>query len=330
MGGYPLAGAATGTVFDAQIIPVLGFGVALLLLNHLAVAVAIALSEGAPWLRVTRSLLNRIAGTVLNDLMVLPVAILVAFLYFELWVGGLFVAVLPLLFIRYSYLAKFSLEAANRDLLRVLVKAIETRDAYTSGHSIRVQSIAKRIGEELDLGVRQCDELETAALLHDIGKIEVVYESILQKPGALSADERAVIQSHVDRGVEILTSLSSFNSRVIVGIRSHHELYDGSGYPEGLVGEAIAIPLYARIIKISDAIDAMLSTRPYRDALPLQKVRYELRNNSGKQFDPELVVLILTTSILADHAATMSPPRPASDPRRRYPTAESVGLHLPH
>jgi putative nucleotidyltransferase with HDIG domain len=283
--------------------PVLVFGVSALLLNHVAVALAIGLSERTPPLALTRTVSTRIAGTVLNDLMVLPVALLVAFLYFELWVPGLLVSVLPLLFIRHSYLAKFRLEVANRDLLQVLVKAIETRDPYTSGHSIRVHSLAKRIGEEIGLGVRRADELEAAALLHDIGKIEVVYESILRKEGALSEDEWSVIQSHVDRGVEILTSLSSFNARIIAGIRHHHELYDGTGYPDGLSGEAI--PVYARIIKLSDAIDAMLSDRPYRDALSVAMVRSELRDFSGKHFDPRLVDAVLRSSILTEHAAVI-------------------------
>jgi putative nucleotidyltransferase with HDIG domain len=243
-----------------------------------------------------------------NDLMVLPVAIFVAFLYFELSVAGLFVALLPLLFIRYSYLAKFRLEAANRDLLQVLVKAIETRDPYTSGHSIRVQSVARRIGEELGMGLRSSEELGTAALLHDIGKIEVVYETMLMKPSALSTSEREVIRSHVHRGVDILTSLSSFNARIIAGIRHHHELYDGSGYPDGLTGPQI--PLYARVIKISDAIDAMLSHRPYRDALPVDKVRAELTAYASKHFDPELVDVVLRSTILSEHTAVIELARP--------------------
>jgi putative nucleotidyltransferase with HDIG domain len=250
--------------------------------------------------------------------MVLPIAILVAYLYFELHVVGLFVALLPLLFVRYSYLAKFRLEVANRDLLQVLVKAIETRDPYTSGHSIRVQSLSRSIGEELGLSIRMIEELETAALLHDVGKIEVVYEEILLKPSGLSDQERKIIESHVDRGVEILTSLSSFNSRVIAGIRHHHELYDGSGYPDGLLGQKI--PLYARIIKVSDAIDAMLSTRPYRPALSIENVHSELEKFSSKHFDPEIVKVIVRSSVLSQHAAMVEIDRtrlPGSPSRAR-------------
>lgn len=304
VGGYPLAvTSGVSDNFDPQLIPVLAFGATSLLMNHLAVAGAITLSERERLNRVVWKVMNRIGGTVINDLMILPISILVAFLYFELGVIGLFVALLPLIFIRYAYLSKFRLQEANRDLLQVLVKAIETRDPYTSGHSLRVQAIAKSIAEEIGLRPSQMEELETAALLHDIGKIEVVYEKILQKPGDLSEQERRVIESHVDRGVEILTSLSSFNPRIIEAVRHHHELYDGTGYPDGLTGTDI--PLFARVIKVSDAIDAMLSTRPYRGALPVWKVRSELHDFAGRHFDPELVEAIVRSKILETHAGSI-------------------------
>jgi len=304
VGGYALALNATlDDGFDPQVLAVAVFGGCTLLLNHVAVAGAIALSQKEPLKRVLWMVMNRVGVTIANDLMILPIAILVAFLYFELGVTGLFVSLLPLIFIRYSYLAKFRLQAANTDLLKVLVKAIETRDPYTSGHSLRVQALARSIAEHTGMGSRRLEELETAALLHDVGKIEVVYEKILQKPGHLSEAEREMIQSHVHRGVEILTSLSSFDSRIVSAVRHHHELYDGTGYPDGLKGEAI--PLFARIIKLSDAIDAMLSTRPYRDALPIETVKSELRDFAGRHFDPKLVDVVVRSRILEEHDATI-------------------------
>jgi len=303
-GGYAVGSVVPPpATFDTQLLAVLVFGVTSLLLNHLAVAGAIALNHRESLKRVLWMVMNRIGGTVANDLMVLPIAVLVAFLYFELGVTGLFVSLLPLIFIRYSYLAKFRLQAANRDLLKVLVKAIETRDPYTSGHSRRVQALARSIAEHTGMGSRRLEELETAALLHDIGKIEVVYEKILQKPGDLSEAEREMIQSHVHRGVEILTSLSSFDSRIVSAVRHHHELYDGTGYPDGLKGDDI--PLFARIIKLSDAIDAMLSTRPYRDALPIETVKSELIDFAGKHFDPKLVDVVVGSQVLEEHVGSI-------------------------
>jgi putative nucleotidyltransferase with HDIG domain len=290
--------------FDLQVIPVLAFGFVALTLNHLAVAVALAITRGERLWNLGRFMLTQDVGrTIVNDLMVLPIALLVAFLYFELGVLGLFVALLPLIFIRYSYLSNFRLEAANRDLMQALVKAIETRDPYTSGHSVRVMGLARDIGLAAGLNMRRAAELETAALLHDIGKIEVVYEGIMQKPGALTPDERAVMESHVERGVEILRSLTSLNARIVEGVRHHHELYDGSGYPDRLAGDRI--PIFGRIIKLADAIDAMLSDRPYRSALTLEEVNRELERFAGLHFDPGLVEGLIGSAALQDYARLM-------------------------
>jgi putative nucleotidyltransferase with HDIG domain len=303
LGGTPLAASPGALEFDPQIVPALAFGFVALLSNHLAVIVAVSLTQRAPVTKILWQAAGRISGTVLYDVFVLPIAILVAFLYFTLGWGGLFVSLLPLLVIRWTYLHKHRLETANRDLLNALVKAIETRDPYTSGHAVRVQDLAVRIGTELGLGARRLDDLSAAALLHDIGKIEVAYERILTKPAALTPEERTIIESHVMRGVEILTSMSSLSQRVIEGVRHHHELYDGTGYPDGLMGNHI--PLFGRIIKVSDAIDAMLSDRPYRKALSLDTVREELRLFSGRHFDPKLVLVLRETDILEEHAAQM-------------------------
>lgn len=324
-GGHPLAQGVLGDAnFDPQVAPVLAFGVVALTLNHVAVAIAIALSRKEKIWDFGRLLGTQLGGTVVNDLMVLPIAILVAFLYFELQVLGLFVSLLPLIFIRYSYLSKFRLEEANRDLLQALVKAIETRDPYTSGHSIRVKSLARKIGLLAGLSMRQAGELETAALLHDIGKIEVVYEEILQKPGSLTPQERAVIESHVDRGVEILTSLTSFSDRIIDAVRHHHELYDGSGYPDGL--KADKIPIYARIIKLTDAIDAMLSDRPYRTALTLDEVRRELRRFAGIHFDPVLIERVAERGLLEEYAEEMQLDRSLSERRLEPVDSRRIAL----
>lgn len=323
VGGHPLAVPSSGVAtFELQIVPVLAFGFVALFFNHVAVAIAIALDRGERIWDFGRFLLDQVGGTIVNDAMVMPIALLVAFLYFELGALGLFVALLPLIFIRYSYLAKFRLEAANRDLLQALVKAIETRDPYTSGHSIRVKTLARDIGLASGISMRGAAELETAALLHDIGKIEVVYEEILRKPGALSDEERAIIQSHVDRGVEILTSLSSFDARIIAGVKHHHELFDGTGYPDRLAGDEI--PLYARIIKLSDAIDAMLSDRPYRSALTMNEVDRELRRFSGLHFDPGLVDIVLETSVLSNYVEFMKMTRSLMS-RRDHEAAASSG-----
>ena len=234
------------------------------------------------------------------DLLISPFSFLMAMFYLDYGMGGFLLVILPLLFIRTAYLKAFQLQEVSANLLKALVKAIDVRDPYTSGHSQRVSMLSRRIAEALGLSATQAKNVETAALLHDIGKIDELYLEILQKQGPLNVLERRVIQSHVTTGVELLESLSSYPEAVLGAVRHHHERVDGGGYPHGLVGSEI--PIGARIIKVADAIDAMLSDRPYRKALPVPVVREELLEFCGTQFDPGVVHAILASSVLIDHA----------------------------
>ena len=240
----------------------------------------------------------------LYDLLISPVAFGIALLYIPLHAAGLLVAFLPLFFIRNSYFINLRLQQANKDLIKALVKAIETRDPYTSGHSLRVASLARDIAETLGLSQRQVAEVETAALLHDIGKIDAIYEDILRKPTDLSPSERSVIESHVIKGVELLRSLSSFPEEILSAVRHHHEREDGRGYPDRLRGAEI--PIGSKIIKVCDAVDAMLSDRPYRKALTLQDVRNQLLRFSGTQFDGRVTEIVVSSSVLENHASEVA------------------------
>lgn len=299
LGGEALALREGGDSFDPPVAAVLVFGLTALLANHAFVTLAVVTTRPTELRSVLLSSFSRIGGTVLYDIAVLPIALLVAYLYWDHEIPGLIISMLPLIFVRHAYGSKYRVELANRDLLDALVTAIETRDPYTSGHARRVQDLAARIGKELRLGPRRLEELKAAALLHDIGKIELVYENILKKPAALSPEEHKIMQSHVHRGVDILTSLSSVSARVIEGVRHHHELYNGQGYPDKLTGADI--PLFGRIIKLCDAIDAMLSDRPYRQALTLDQVRSELCEYRAVHFDPKLVDIVVRTNLLEEH-----------------------------
>lgn len=287
------------TVLPDTLLPFGALVLALFSLNYLFVAGAIALDKQLGLSRVIQMLASSAGANLLFGVLVSPIAIIVAILYEELNVMGLFISLLPLIFIRRSYLNNLRLQKANRDLLRALVKAIETRDPYTSGHSLRVSALATRIAVGLGLSERKIEDIETAALLHDIGKIEAVYTEILRKPSALSPEEREIIKSHVTKGVELLESISSFPPAVIAAVRHHHEREDGKGYPDQLHGDEI--PLGAKIIKVCDAIDAMLSDRPYRRALSLAQVREQLVTYAGTQFDVRLVGTIIRSEILEEH-----------------------------
>jgi response regulator RpfG family c-di-GMP phosphodiesterase len=166
-----------------------------------------------------------------------------------------------------------------------LVRTLEARDPYTSGHSLRVRMYAEQLAQYLDLEERQRRQLSLAAKLHDIGKVAVP-EAILNKPGVLTAAEFAVVRTHPEQGERILTPIIR-SKTVLAAIRSHHERFDGQGYPDGLAGERI--PLLARILTIADCFDALSSSRAYRRALPKDQAADVIRAGTGTQFDPALM-----------------------------------------
>jgi putative nucleotidyltransferase with HDIG domain len=230
------------------------------------------------------------------DMLASPIALVPVALYKESPVTGMVLILLPLLLIQYSYLSNQKVIERSKDLLRALVKAIETRDPYTSGHSLRVATLAKTIAHDLRLPQRRVYQVEMAALLHDIGKIDPVFSSVLSKPYELTLDERELIQTHAARGADLLKEMKSVPGEVVSSVRHHHERYDGRGYPDGVRGTEIPLP--ARIIMLCDSIDAMLSDRPYRKALSIAAVRAEIMRCSGDQFDPEIVRIVLERDTL--------------------------------
>lgn len=282
--------------FSFSLLPFLAFGLTVNLVNAAAITVGFSLNQGTKMRRVVSRVFGPWGVNLVLDLFVSPIALVVALFYIEFQIYGLALAMFPLLYVRLSYLSRQRLQEANRSLVKALIKAIETRDPYTSGHSLRVSSLARRIAEAMNLPEHKIDNIETAALLHDIGKVEAAYSEILKKPEGLSLEERQMIESHPARGAELLQSLSSFPKEVIAGVRHHHERVDGKGYPEGLAGDQI--PLAAKIIMVCDAVDAMLSDRPYRRALTREEVRDQLEIFRDVQFDGEIVECILEHDVI--------------------------------
>lgn len=166
-----------------------------------------------------------------------------------------------------------------------LVRTLEARDPYTSGHSRRVRRYSLRLAQALGLDRRHCQQLSLAAKLHDIGKVGVP-EAILNKPDRLTAAEYAIVCQHPTIGERILSPVIR-NRDVLAAIRSHHERPDGKGYPDGLRGDAL--PLLARVIAIADCFDALTSTRAYRDALPVPAAMDVLRAGAGTQFEAAFI-----------------------------------------
>jgi hypothetical protein len=171
------------------------------------------------------------------------------------------------------------------DLVRSMVSAIDAKDPYTRGHSERVALVARRLAEELAMTPTECERIYLTGLLHDLGKIGVD-DAILHKPAKLSDEERAAIMRHPAQGWAILQDLPQLQGE-LPGVLHHHENYDGTGYPDHLAGQEIPLP--ARVVAVADSFDAMSSDRPYRRAMPLDRVLGILRGGSGTQWDPQII-----------------------------------------
>ena len=182
------------------------------------------------------------------------------------------------------------LNSAYRGTALVLGDVVEADDSYTGQHCKSVVELALEVAQQLRLGAEQRRNLEFAALLHDVGKIAIP-KQILNKPGKLDPHEWTVIKTHTVEGQRMLERVGGFMRQVGLIVRSHHERWDGGGYPDGLAGDAI--PLAARIVCCCDAWSAMTTDRSYRRALPEADALAELRRCRGTHFDPRVVGALL-------------------------------------
>jgi diguanylate cyclase (GGDEF)-like protein/putative nucleotidyltransferase with HDIG domain len=305
----------TGTADKVEtIVSGLLAGVAYFLVNMTLVSFALAMEGHKRWLAVFR---DRFAWLWLHYLVYGFVAGVMAVAYGAAGLWGLAVFAVPLLLMRKTqeaYLShqqrsalklraaaetiqtqNVSLEQANRLLkerstaaMESLSATVDARDAYTAGHSRRVQQLSLAIGRELGLSQAELDLLGHAALFHDIGKLAIP-DAILLKPASLTSEEWALMQRHAEEGARIIDRLG-FLGDAVPAIRHHHERFDGTGYPDRL--KADEIPLGARIIHVADALDSMLTTRIYRAARPPAEALAELNRASGSQFCPRCVAAL--------------------------------------
>ena len=192
--------------------------------------------------------------------------------------------------------------------VQALAEALEAKDPYTRGHSVRVGQYARIIARTLELDEETCRQVELGGNVHDIGKIGVRVE-VLRKPGHLTDEEYEHIRAHPSVGWRILSPLMSDVPVALNVVRSHHERIDGSGFPDGLRGEQI--PLEARIVAVADALDAMTSGRPYRADQSLAKALDEIARNCGNQFDTRVVNAARQAAAKGELVLI---PRPEADP----------------
>ena len=196
------------------------------------------------------------------------------------------------------------------EAMRSLAAAVDARDAYTAGHSRRVQDVAVAIGRELGLEAAELEPLSFAALFHDVGKLAVP-DAVLLKSGPLDDDEWWIVRRHSEEGERIIGHLG-FLADATPAIRHHHEHWDGSGYPDGLRGQEI--PIGARILHVADAFDSMITQRVYRSAMSVAEALGELRRASGTQFCPASVAALdrLLASGALDHVVDYGAPSAAA------------------
>jgi hypothetical protein len=275
--------ALPDTSFTPQMIPAVVLAATLGTVVNVAL---IALAMSALYRESLRSVwTGSLAWMIPSQLMLGFVGIAIAQIVHTLGILGFALFVVPLLVARQTYQQSVRLREAYADTISSLVAALEAKDVYTKGHSVRVAEYAVLVAGAMGFSGEQVARLEQAALLHDLGKVGVS-RRVLAKNAKLTNDEYDEIKRHPDIGAHIVADVP-YLADLVPMIEHHHERFDGRGYGSGKAGAEI--PIEARILAVADSYDAMTSVRPYRGAMSHQDAMAELRNNCGTQFDPDAV-----------------------------------------
>lgn len=261
------------------------------LANNVIVTGVIAVSSGKS---VRNILQDNHRATLGLDFLAVPLVFVFAWVYAAFGAIAAATCWVPILGLRQVQRTNLELEQTNEELLELMVKSIEARDPYTSGHSRRVRQFSTTIARAIGLSERQIEHVGHAALLHDVGKIYEKYAGVLSKEDKLTSEEWAIIQEHPADGAELVATMTRLRD-LVPAIRHHHENWDGTGYPDRIAGETI--PLASRIIRFADTIDAMTTERPYRRPLTEAQVRAEVIRCRETQFDPEITDRLLASPL---------------------------------
>jgi hypothetical protein len=268
--------------FPGILVPILAGGLVYSVANVALVGYVLRLVEGVP-LRTPFSDMNR--KMAFPTVAYSSLGLLIAVLWQDVGPLALVLVLVPLFVARWA-MAQYAAERdAYQATIRTLVQAVETKDAYTRGHSERVARASVMIARQIGMGEDRVNMVEYAGTLHDVGKLGVP-TTVLQKAGKLTDDEYDAIKTHPVRGHEIVRDIE-FLDEALAGIYHHHERMDGRGYPAGLSGHQI--PEFGRVIAVADAFDSMTSTRSYRGARPIPEAIAELERCKNSQFDPDMV-----------------------------------------
>jgi len=299
MAQYTLSAGIAGMVYQGlggvvglinisnYIIPAAICAIIYFLINSNLFMIVVSLSEEVSILSVWK---KQIRGTLATYIALVPIGFIMALVYTSIGVWGIILFFFPLFLARRSFELYTKMRKVYLDTIRALAAAIDAKDPYTKGHSERVAETSVALAQELNLSDKDIENIEYTALLHDIGKIGIA-DNILGKESSLTNKEFDKIKEHTAMGAKIIEPVD-FLKNSYKAIYHHHEKYNGKGYPDGLKSEDI--PLSARIIAVADAYDAMGSDRPYRKKLNKDKILKELKEQAGKQFDPEIVKALIS------------------------------------
>ncbi|MHB1392797.1 MAG: HD-GYP domain-containing protein [Clostridia bacterium] len=279
---YISLGATPGVIdLNSSILAIIASMIVYILTNAIIMSILMHLITGEGFLN---NFFKNIVWVVKDYFAMAPLAIIMAIAYINYRIVGILLFFGPLLFARYSFKLYVDMRNIYLDTVKSLSQAVEAKDPYTNGHSIRVGEYACKLAERLGLSQKRIENLKIAAILHDIGKIGVE-EGILNKPGRLTEEEFDKIKQHPEIGVKIIKDID-FLKDVSSIILSHHERYDGTGYPEGR--KYVETMLESQILSLADVFDALTSERPYRNAMTVKETLEIIENGKGSQFDYKL------------------------------------------
>lgn len=279
---YEILGGTPGVInFNNLLLPLIVCILVYSIINETIISGLMSTLTGEPFLK---SLVGNLVFAARDCIFVAPLGVLMAIAYMKYDLIGILLFLGPLLLARYSYKLYIDMRHIYIDTVKTLSQAMEVKDPYTQGHSIRVSEYAYELGSRVKLSQKKLENLKMAAVLHDIGKIGID-ESILNKPGKLTEEEFDKIKQHPEIGVKIIQDIK-FLKEVSQIIQDHHEKVDGTGYPNGKKQSEIGTE--AAILGIADVYDALTSDRPYRKAMTVEQALAIIEEGKDKHFNARL------------------------------------------
>lgn len=280
---YKLVGGTTyNGKLNNNLMPIIIFGIIFYIINTFIISIVYSITSKKG---IIYSFLSNFKLVLLNTFAMTPFGILLAYLFYLYSYGGVFLILVPIVLAKYTFSLYIQTKSQFVQTIDALMLAMEARDRYTEGHSKRVAEISAKIAKELRYSEWKIEQLNMAALLHDVGKIGID-DHILNKPGSLTKEEFDTIKTHPLIGYNILKDIKNLEN-ILPIVRHHHERYDGKGYPDGKRADELSLGVF--IVQLADSIDAMATDRPYRKALHPDVLIEEIKKHSGSQFHPKVV-----------------------------------------